>query len=73
MPNFEGLDVIPGLQRHIHLQQTNPTEAWISRIFTPGEPLWLSGKVMEWENKQTKYPGFTPQPGQPFKKNLHLK
>jgi hypothetical protein len=27
MPNFEGLDVIPGLQRHIHLQQTNPTEA----------------------------------------------
>jgi hypothetical protein len=32
-----------------------------------GEPLWLSGKVMESENHQKeKIPGFTPNPGQPF-------
>jgi hypothetical protein len=29
----------------------------------PGEPLWLSGKVMEWENKwNQKIPGSLPSP-----------
>jgi hypothetical protein len=37
-----------------------------------GEPLWLSGKVMEWQNKQNqKIPGLLPSPGHPFfKKTL---
>jgi hypothetical protein len=32
-----------------------------------GEPMWYSGKVMEWENKRKqKIPGSLPKPGQPF-------
>jgi hypothetical protein len=38
-------------------------------ITLPGEPLWLSGKVMERENKRKqKIPGSLPSPG-----NLLLK
>jgi hypothetical protein len=34
-------------------------------MFNIGEPLWLSGKVMEWQNKtKSKDPGFAPQPGE---------
>jgi hypothetical protein len=31
---------------------------------------WLSGKVMEWEKKKSKDPGFAPQRGQPSKNFL---
>jgi hypothetical protein len=32
-----------------------------------GEPLWLSGKVVEWENKwNQKIPGMLPIPGNLF-------
>jgi hypothetical protein len=38
---------------------------WPRKNSGPGEPLWLSGKVMEWENKRNQINGFAPQPGQP--------
>jgi hypothetical protein len=39
-----------------------------------GDPLWLSGKVMEWENKKNhKIPGSLPSPWNLFKKNMHIK
>jgi hypothetical protein len=38
-------------------------------MFVPGEPLWLSGKVMERENKRKqKIPGLLPSPGNLLKK-----
>jgi hypothetical protein len=37
------------------------------RLFGVGEPLWLSGKVMEWENKRNqKIPGSLPSPSNLF-------
>jgi hypothetical protein len=45
------------------LRVFNGTESHILNFIWPREPLRLSGKVMEWENKQNqKIPGSIPTP-----------
>jgi hypothetical protein len=42
----------------------------LPNLYQKGEPLWLSGKVMERENKQNqKIPGLLPSPGNLLKNN----